>query len=486
MQAHPVFPGSDSTVRPLSLSRWHPTLVGWPMGWQGLTQRLVSRLAAWIGPHSRYHDPLTGLLNRAAMEARISALIAADKVPFTLLILDIDSFSQINTSAGRGMGDLLLQRVAVQLQRLFQDPATSAIARLESDEFAVLVHHTGPDLTQLIDRILNGFSRPFYLKGQAFCLSVKVGLAESSLPGQAGADYVRSAEAAVQTAKQPGQQQCVYATAALSRAWFERLQLETDFRHALVSEQLVVHYQPIIDGQTLKICGFEALVRWQHPQRGLVAPVDFISMAEQSGLIVEMGWWVMEQACTQMVAWQQQFPDCQDHKVSVNVSNQQLLHPDCTRRIQEILDRTQLPQQNLTLEITESAFIEYDETTQATFDWITVQQIGLSIDDFGTGYSSLSYLYRFPVSTVEIDRSFIQSAALTRNSGAIVEAIIALGHKLNLAVVAEGVETPDAVSWLQRHQCNQLQGFLFSRPLPVTAVNLLLGRPNLSYETVLC
>jgi len=183
----------------------------------------------------------------------------------------------------------------------------------------------------------------------------------------------------------------------------------------------------------------------------------------------------MAKACAQMRQWRQQFPDCRDFKISVNVSNQQFLHPDCTERINEILQRTGLPPQNLTLEITESAFIDHDENTQATLNWITDQHISLSIDDFGTGYSSLSYLYRFPVSTVKIDRSFIQAAALARNSGTIVEAIIALGHKLGLAVVAEGVETSEAVDWLQQQGCNQLQGFLFSRPLPASKVTLLLS-----------
>ncbi|MEO1590551.1 MAG: bifunctional diguanylate cyclase/phosphodiesterase [Cyanobacteria bacterium J06632_22] len=476
MQAHPVFGRSDS---PGPFSLWPlPTVWGWSgqqaAAWKNTTHHLVSRIAARVGARSRYHDPFTGLLNRAALEAQIARSMGPVGGPFAVIVVDLDGFGRVNDRVGRSIGDRLLKKVASRLRRLSQAQEGGAIARLESDEFALLVHHSGVPLPRLIERILNSFKRPFRIAEQVFYLTASLGIAEGCLPSRRPADYVRYAEAALGTAKQLGPGQHAYSTVAMSTALVDRCQLEADLSHALIAQQLTVHYQPIIDGATLRICGFEALVRWQHPDRGLVAPAEFIPIAEQSGLIVDIGWWVMAEACAQMVAWQQQFPTCQNFKISVNVANQQFLHPDCTQRIEDILRRTQLSPQNLTLEITESAFLDYGDTTQATLNWIMAQQIGLSIDDFGTGYSSLSYLYRFPVSTVKIDRSFIQSRALACNSGTIVEAIIALGHKLGFDVVAEGVETPEAVDWLRDHRCNQLQGFLFSRPVPSTAATALL------------
>ncbi len=486
MQAHPVPSRSDLIVHPQQFPFRPLASVAGSLGrslrrpliWQR-THRLIDRIAAQVEVRNRRYDPLTGLLNRAALESRLTAVMMSGQDghcgSFAVLVVDIDNFGCISDSAGQATGDRLLQRVAVQLQRQFQDQDGYAIARLERGKFAILVHQSTA-LSQLADHILSSFDRPVRLDGQMFHLTAYLGIAERHLPASNGAGYIHYAEAAVQTASQPGQARCVYASVATSTALNHRLQLEADLRRALVDDQLVVYYQPIVDGATLEIVGFEALVRWQHPERGLISPAEFIPMAEQSGMILDIGWWVMTQACAQMVAWQQQFPAFAHMTISVNVSNRQFVHPDCIQKIDEVLSQTQLAPDCLTLEITESAFMAHNETTQATLCWIAAQQIGLSIDDFGTGYSSLSYLYRFPISTIKIDRSFIQAAALAQNSGTIVESVIALGHKLGLRVVAEGVETTTAVSWLQAHQCDQLQGFLFACPVTASEATALLAQ----------
>lgn len=438
--------------------------------------RLLRSLAMSMSPRlgARY-DPLTGLLNRGGLESKITELKSSPQDErFAVLFLDLDRFSRVNDSTNRQTGDCLLQQVSTRLKGLLLDQADGAIARLESDEFILLVAQEDVSLTDFAQRLLQSFSAPFRVDRQTFYLTASLGIAESHLPGRSGADYIQHAQAALLAAKQSGPGHYRYSTAVLSASLADRWQLEADLRCALAQQQLLVYYQPIINGQTQALSGFEALLRWQHPQRGMISPAEFIPIAEQSGQILEIGWWVMTQACAQMAAWQQQFPECSSLTISVNMASQQLLHPDCSQRIREILKNTQLPPQCLTLEMTESAFIEHHETTQATLAWIASQRIGLSIDDFGTGYSSLSYLYRFPVSTVKIDQSFIQAAALACNSGAIVEAIIALGHTLGLQVVAEGVETLEAMNWLKAHHCHHLQGFLFSRPVTAAAATALL------------
>ncbi|MEM6349731.1 MAG: bifunctional diguanylate cyclase/phosphodiesterase [Cyanobacteria bacterium P01_D01_bin.14] len=480
MQAHPLSDGSQSTVVHAHLLHRLPQPL--PARWQSLgafTDRLVRQLALRIGSRSPYYGGLVGLLSKRAVETRIALLIRQQALrgqPFAVLRLGMTLSAQGNGSRQRSLNEGLLRAAVARLLRLV--PCKRAIAPLQENEFIILIDFTGAALTQLIEQILRSFRQPFQIADQTFHLGVNLGIADSRLQAEHAKDYVAHASTALKSAQQSGVGHWAYATQRPNPA-ATLPPLAADLRQAIAANQLAVHYQPIIDGRTLAVSGFEALLRWHHPVYGLVPPQEFIPLAEQSGLIVELGWWVMAEACAQLADWQRQLTDCESITISVNVSIQQFLAADCTQQIERILEQTQLPPQCLTLEITENAFMSPSKTLDTTLAWISQRQIGLSIDDFGTGYSSLSYLYRFPVSTIKIDRSFIQASSLNCKSGPIVEAIIALGHKLGLQIVAEGVESTEAVTWLQSHQCHQLQGFLFSRPLPAATAAALLKMDSL-------
>lgn len=415
------------------------------------------------------HDALTRLPNRILLADRINSAIDRAKQNtddrFALLFLDLDRFKVINDSLGHLMGDRLLRCVAGKLQNLVEPNDT--IARLGGDEFTILL--VGPDsvdrATQLADRIQQHLLDPCDLGGHDVFTTASIGIATSDLEYDRAEDLLRDADLAMYRAKDLGRARYQVFDKEMHDRALGRLQLETDLRHAIETQQLQVYYQPIISLPSETLCGFEALVRWHHPVRGWISPAEFIPVAEETGTINALGQWVLETACRQLQSWHQQFPSSHPLTVNVNLSGHQLREPDLVDRIDEVLEKTGLDSRYLKLEITESVLMENDRTATACLLQLRERHISLCVDDFGTGYSSLSYLDRFPVNTLKIDRSFVNKIGTKEENLAIIRAIVTLAHTLGMDVVAEGIETPQQLDRLKRLRCEYAQGYFFSKPL---------------------
>jgi diguanylate cyclase (GGDEF)-like protein len=438
--------------------------------------------------HNAHHDALTGLPNHTAFRAKLQGAIArsASQAPdliFAVLFLDLDYFKLVNDSLGHLVGDQLLIEVAARLRAsispdLLPSPAQGSLARFGGDEFIVLLDRI-PDVTaatQVAVRISQSLQRPFHLQEHEVFISTSIGIALSTSQDKEPESFLRNADIALYRAKANGKAGYEVFDAAMHTEALERLQLETDLRRAIERHELEVHYQPIVDLQTLEIIGFEALARWQHPTLGMVAPIKFIPLAEETGLIMKLGWWVLHEACQQMAQWQQEHPICRSMSMSVNLSSKQFLQADLLDQVFDAIARTSLPARSLKLEITESVLMNHGETTRAKLKRLKDKGIRLSVDDFGTGYSSLSYLHRFPIDTLKIDRSFVNrlGAQPEDKNLAIVEAINALAHKLGMDVVAEGVETMEQQELLRAIGCEAAQGYLFARPAPASAIQQII------------
>lgn len=454
--------------------------------------------------YNAYHDALTGLLNQTAFRLRLQEAIARrnyflqtatdqyryfDRTGhtdghlappsylFAVLFMDLDYFKHVNDSLGHLAGDQLLVAVTRRLKKCLLeyrvDYSENAIARFGGDEFVILLDPVQDmtDATELADRIATELQKPFNLEGKEVFISTSIGIVMSPNGGSQPESFLRNADIALYRAKANGKSGYAVFDAQMHTDAVDRLQLEMDLRRAIEQRSLKVYYQPIVDTQTQQLRGFEALVRWDHPQQGWVAPQNFIPIAEETGLIVRLGWWLLEQACQQMRRWQQQFPLSQTMTMSVNVSSKQVFQSDFLQQLERILVITQLPPHCLKLEITESVLMHSDESTRSKLKRIKQLGIQLCIDDFGTGYSSLSYLYRFPIDTIKIDRSFIQQLDQRNNHLEIVAAIAVLAHKLGMNVVAEGVETPEQLNYLRQIGCEQVQGFLFSMPIAASQID---------------
>jgi diguanylate cyclase (GGDEF)-like protein len=485
---------------------------------QALLARAFNRMAGQLQEsfaqleYSANHDRLTGLLNQTAFKLKLKAAIAQRKFNqdrmeqtleqpaelFAVLFLDLDYFKVVNDSLGHLAGDQLLIAAAERLNTCLR--SSDAIARFGGDEFVILLSplDTVSDVIQIADRLLQSIQAAFRIDGNEMFISTSIGIAlsdarsdatrsdarsdasdESSEPAAA---LLRNADIALYRAKAKGKDGYEIFDAAMHTEAVRRLQLETDLRRAIDRNELTVFYQPIVDIHTRKIAGFEALMRWHHPTLGRVSPADFIPIAEESGLIVKLGWWALRQACQQMKSWQQEFGDHPSEAmngavnamiISVNLSCRQFFQADLIEQIERILAETGLAPQNLKLEITESLFLSHTEATRFKLRRLRSYGIQLSIDDFGTGYSSLSYLHRFPINTLKIDRSFISRLGVNGENVEIVEAITVLAHKLGMDVVAEGVETAEQLEKLRAIGCEQAQGFLFSPPVPAEKVTEL-------------
>ncbi|HEX8130066.1 MAG TPA: EAL domain-containing protein [Pyrinomonadaceae bacterium] len=428
--------------------------------------------------HAAFHDALTGLPNRALFTDHLKLAIERTKrqhgYHFAVLFMDLDRFKNINDSLGHIYGDQLLVAIAKRLKGCLR--MTDVIARLGGDEFAILLDgFPDPnDVLRVAEKIQQVISAPLTIdKNEAFT-SASIGIALSSTGYERPEDVLRDADTAMYRAKDGGKARHeVFDEVMYARA-VSLLNLENDLRRAIERQEFQVYYQPIVTLKTGSICGFEALVRWQHPTRGLISPLEFIPLAEETGLIIPLGQWVLEESCRQMREWQEQSPANRMLTVSVNLSGKQLSRNDLCDQIKLILEKTGLDPRSLKLEITESVVMENADLAITMLNQLHELGIQLSIDDFGTGYSSLSYLHRFPVSNLKIDRSFISRMSLGDENLEIVRTIIMLARNLGMEVIAEGIETEEQLAQLRALSCGFGQGYLFSMPLPAESAVALL------------
>ncbi len=428
------------------------------------------------------HDSLTQLPNRVLFMERVkNALSRTRRNPaykFAVLFIDLDRFKIVNDSLGHAVGDQLLIAIARQLEGCLREADT--VARLGGDEFTVLLESIDDleDAIEIAERIQAAIKSHFCLEGHRIFTSASIGIAVGSAQYEKMEDILRDADIAMYRAKEMGRSCYAIFDQNMYYQTLRLLHLESDLRQALERNEFLLHYQPIISLITGKLSGFEALVRWEHPKQGFVSPGEFIPMAEDTGLIVPLGEWVLREACRQMQAWQSQYPEAQELRISVNLAGKQLQEPDLIDKIDAILAQTQLDGQSLRLELTESMLMERTEEIIAILQQIRDRQIQLSIDDFGTGYSSLSYLHRFPVTTLKIDRTFVSNMSSDAENFEIVRTVITLAHTLSMEVVAEGVETIEQSTQLKGLGCELSQGYLFSKPLDRRAAeNLLRSQP---------
>jgi len=381
-----------------------------------------------------------------------------------VLFMDLDMFKNINDSMGHEVGDLVLQEVAQRLHAAVR--ASDPVIRHGGDEFVVLLHDIDSpnDAARLASAVLKALRAPFVAQGVTLNLSGSLGVALYPDDGDSASVLLRNADSALYRAKASGRGDFCFYHTSMNADTMAHLALENELRQALAEQQFVLHYQPQYSLEQKRFIGCEALVRWQHPTRGLLPPSEFIVATENSGLIVPLGQWVLDEACRQASEWRSE--GLIDFPVAVNLSAIQFRKPGLVATVQAALDASQLSPDGLELELTESALMENTDSALQTLCGLKDMGVALSIDDFGTGYSSLAYIKRFEPNVLKIDRSFVRDVETDANDLAIVTAIIGLGHNLNYRVVAEGVETEAQMLRLQELGCNEIQGFWFSRPLP--------------------
>jgi diguanylate cyclase (GGDEF)-like protein/PAS domain S-box-containing protein len=432
-------------------------------------------------------DPLTGLPNRVMFMDQLKTTIQAtqDKPPtcFAVLFLDLDRFKVINDSLGHLVGDELLVIVARRLESCLRSANTISritdrctISRFGGDEFVILVQglHEPSNATAVAGRILSVLSEPLSLRGNEVSISASIGIAIGAKRADSADDLLRDADTAMYQAKSNGKSRWCLFDQSLREQAVQRLELEKEMRNGIKLGEFIVHYQPIVELQSQAIKGFEALLRWRHPTRGLVSPADFVPIAEEIGFIVELGAWVLRHACHQLRAWQMKFPTHAQLFVSVNVSTKQFGNSGLVDCVEESLAESGLDPSCLKLEITESAIMADPKAAAETLNKLRTLGVSISLDDFGTGYSSLSYLQAFPIDTLKIDRSFIERLGSSDESDEIVRTIVALAHALGMEVTAEGIEEPSQCAQLTNLACESGQGFLYSRPIAGINVEQLL------------
>jgi diguanylate cyclase (GGDEF)-like protein len=438
------------------------------------SEPLLHRLAA-LNWQQQGYDELTGLPTQVLFLRWLRQAIAQAQPEQTLavLLVDIDRFNVINDSLGRNLGDQLLRAIAQRL--ILNLPLTQAIAHLHEDEFGIFLEkvQSPTEAIAIAEKVQQAFATPFNLEGQDVFLTVSIGIAAGVAPEQPET-LLHNAYSAMYQAKALGKARHEFFDTELRVQASSRLRLETDLRLALARQQFQLYYQPIIFLATGKISGFEALIRWRHPQRGLVPPAKFIPIAEEMGLVSLISQWVLRQACSQLRQWQQQFPTTPPLTISVNFSAQQFSKPDLPEQVQQILQDTGLDPRSLKIEITESAIMHSLETSMAVLDQIKTLGVQLYVDDFGTGYSSLAYLHRLPIDKLKIDRSFITRIDSEGEQLEIVRAIVKLAWNLGMDVIAEGVETAPQLAQLKALRCEYVQGYFFSKPLDRTMAEALL------------
>ncbi len=431
-------------------------------------EREASELATVEMEHLAYHDALTGLPNRPLfMDRLIMAVAQASRSnqKIAVFFLDLDRFKDINDSLGHSMGDGLLKAVAERIRRCVREGDT--VARFGGDEFTLLIPRIDhvEDAAKIAQKILETLKIPFSIADHELFVTTSVGISIYPNDGGDPETLVRNADTAMYRAKDQGRDNYqLYAPAMNARA-LERLALENMLRKAISHRELVLFYQPIADMKTKSIVGVEALIRWKHPELGLLSPAHFISVAEMSGLIIPIGDWVLRTACKQTKSWQKRIDP--ELTVAVNLSARQFQQPNLTEIIGEVLEETGLEAKSLELEITESNAMQNAENTIYTLRELKALGVRIAMDDFGTGYSSLNYLKKFPIDTLKLDQSFVREITTDPSDAAIATAVIAMAHSLDLKVIGEGVETEEQFAFLHKQKCDYIQGYLFSPPQAV-------------------
>jgi diguanylate cyclase (GGDEF)-like protein/PAS domain S-box-containing protein len=446
------------------------------IGTMGIAHDITDRKQAEV--RIRYmalHDALTGLPNRALLQDRLGQAIALarrHREKVAVLMLDLDHFKSVNDSLGHSVGDRLLEAVSKRLQACLR--ASDIVARLGGDEFVIALPAvtTNPNIEQVAHKVLTALDEPLQIEGHELEISASIGISQYPADGENSEALLQAADAAMYEAKKKGRGICCFFTSELSEATRHRQKLESDLQQACARSEFVVHYQPLVSTNSGRITGVEALLRWLHPEQGLISPNQFISLLEELGLMAEVGQWVLRTACLQMVAWQKEgLPPL---RLAVNVSAQQFYRGDIVKTVDQVLRETGLDPKWLELELTESLTLDDSETTLKIMRDLKRIGVSLSLDDFGTGWSSLSYLRQFPLDRIKIDRSFMRDIASQPAAEAVVRTVINLGHNLGLACTAEGVETPQQLDYLKKQKCPEIQGFLYSPALPAADCSALL------------
>ena len=473
-------------------------VVGLVVLWLGLF-RIVARASKMLRRHAdelrhqAHHDALTGLANRTLLEDRLHFSLARARRTggrVAVLMLDLDEFKTVNDSLGHSAGDALLTVIAHRLQSAVRTCDT--VARLGGDEFAVLIDDPSElgEVTALADRLHDQLAQPVRLASQQIYAHASIGIAVTSpLTGALSDDdahateLLRGADVAMYAAKKQGRGRTEVFAPHMHAAALERLERKAELDQALDRDELRLHFQPIVDLDTGAMEGAEALVRWQHPTRGLLAPAEFIPLAEESNLIVPLGTWVLQEACRHAAGWREEFPDERERYVSVNVAGRQLQRSQFIEEVQHALAAANLPADCLMLEVTESSLLEDTETIARRLEALRASGVRLAIDDFGTGYSALNYLRCFRMDVLKIDRSFIDGVDSPSEQSALVDAILTMAQALNLRVVAEGIEDMPQLDYLRKRACPLGQGYLFARPLPAADLAEVLRTQPQGFST---
>ncbi len=433
--------------------------------------------------HDALHDTLTDLPNRALLWDRLLQVIARQRrypeLRYAVLFIDLDRFKIVNDSLGHLVGDLLLVEVSHRLGTFLR--TTDTLARLGGDEFVILMENISDlrDATRVAERVLRELEKPFRIGEHEVTTTASIGIAWSDPPYDAPEHLLRDADTAMYRAKARGRSCYEIFDQEMHNQVSTLMKMESDLRRAIEREEFIIHYQPIISLSSGRLTGFEALVRWRHPERGVIHPLEFIELAEETGLIVPLGNWVLREACRQLREWKDRWPAIQDLYVTVNLSNRQIRQPDFPAVLRSVLDETGVDPSSLKLEITESMIMESEDVVLQTFQELKGLGIRLLIDDFGTGYSSLGYLHRFPIDNLKIDRSFVSGLCGEDGNMEIVRTIITLASNLHLQVIAEGVETSAQLDRLREIHVGEAQGFYFSKPLDSeSAGTMLVAAPS--------
>ncbi|MGK7941042.1 MAG: EAL domain-containing protein [Crocosphaera sp.] len=428
--------------------------------------------------HDALHDSLTQLPNRSLFLERVNSALQRVKEEedyrFAVLVIDLDRFKMINDSGGHILGDRLLVKVSHTLHTLVSPADT--VARIGGDEFAVLLDPIDEvnEALKVAEQVKQTLTTSFLIEEQEIFTSPSIGVTISMPSYDSAAEILRDANLAMGEAKDRGGTRYELFNPQMHKQALKLITLERDLRYAIDKQEFDTYYQPIIDLQEMKLIGFEALIRWQHPHKGFISPGEFIPVSEETGLIIPIGKMVLEKVCYQIENWKKKFPKAISLTVAVNLSSKQLKEENFIQEIDEILEQTGLNPKNLKVEITETSLIEHSLITTQLLRKLKERNLEICLDDFGTGYSSLSYLHRFPVDTLKIDRSFINCIGKPEENLEIIQSIITLAHNLGMEVVAEGIETKEQLIYLQKSHCDLGQGYFFNRPLPSKEAEKLL------------
>ncbi len=438
------------------------------------TRRMTQKMT-----HQATHDALTKLPNRSLLQAQLQGAIertVRNQLQLVLLFIDLDRFKAVNDGLGHSAGDALLQAVGTRLKSSSRKIDT--VARLGGDEFVIVLENIRHEsqVTSIACKVRKALEKPYIIEGHECFITCSIGISLFPKDGRDAETLLKNADVAMYKAKEKGRNNIQYYSQEMNLHSRERLLLEHELRHAIERQQLVLHFQPQMELKTGKMLGVEALLRWQHPQRGLIPPADFIPLAEETGLIISIGEWVIQTAAKQTKTWHDNgLPQL---RVAINLSPRQFMEKNVTDMIADILKQSELDPYYMELEITENLIMRDLDNAVTTLQTLKSMGVQLAIDDFGTGYSSLNYLKRFPIDRLKIDQSFVRDIDTDPDDAAISSAVIAMAHNMKLKVIAEGVETEAQLNYLKSHFCDEVQGYYFSRPLPANEITAVLKKAS--------